>query len=186
VSTIETADNRLIWTIGHSTRKQEEFLGLLKSHAIGRLIDIRTVPRSRTNPQFNLDVLTAVLHDHGIAYTHLGSLGGLRHPQKESVNTGWRNTSFRGFADYMRTEEFALGLGYVIEISRVETACLMCAEIVPWRCHRSLIADALTVRDTPVTHIINGTSSYPHRLTPWAKVAGEKITYPPSAPEAPD
>ena len=130
-------------TIGHSTRPLEVFIDLLKVHGVKMVIDVRTIPRSRQNPQFNLDALPDTLRAAGIGYEHIAGLGGLRHPRLDSPNTGWRNASFRGFADYMQTEEFEKNLEKVIRLSRHKRICLMCAEAVPWRCHRSLIADAL-------------------------------------------
>ena len=141
-------------------------------------MDVRTVPRSRHNPQFNRDTLPEEMGHAGITYTHLEKLGGLRHAQRDSVNTGWRNTSFRGFADYMQTPEFQAGLEALIRIAKSEQVAIMCAEVVPWRCHRSLIADALTVRGIPVEHIMSATSMQAHCLTPFANAEGTYITYP--------
>jgi uncharacterized protein (DUF488 family) len=167
-----------MFTIGHSTRPIETFIDLLRAHAVLRLIDVRTVPRSRHNPQFNRETLAATLHNRRIHYTHLAALGGLRHAHKDSQNTGWHNASFRGFADYMQTPEFEEGLQKLIALARQEQVALMCAEAVPWRCHRSLIADALTVRGIPVRHIMSGTRAEPHSLTPFARVQGTRVTYP--------
>jgi uncharacterized protein (DUF488 family) len=168
----------LILTIGHSTRAIETFLELLRTHGVKRLVDVRTIPRSRYNPQFNRDTLPATLDRAGIAYTHMEELGGLRHARRDSINTGWRNTSFRGFADYMQTPEFAAGVETLIQSGVGEQIALMCAEAVPWRCHRSLIADALYVRGCPVAHIMSASQPQPHSLTSFAKVSGEHITYP--------
>lgn len=168
-----------VLTIGHSTRSIEEFLGLLQAHGVTRLVDVRTIPRSRHNPQFNRDTLPASLQREGIHYTHLAELGGLRHTTAQSLNTGWRNTSFRGYADYMQTPEFAVALERVIEMARHDRLAIMCAEAVPWRCHRSLIADALLVRGIPSSDIQSLTRLQPHALTPFAKVEGTCITYPP-------
>ena len=137
-----------------------------------------TYERSRHNPQFNRDALPESLHQAGIVYTHIEALGGLRHTRRDSPNTGWRNTSFRGFADYMQTPEFEAGLEFLIQIAEREQAAIMCAEAVPWRCHRSLIADALTVRDIPVEHIMNAGREQVHSLTPFARAEGTHITYP--------
>ena len=139
---------------------------------------MRTVPRSRQNPQFDRDALPKSLGEFGIAYTHIGALGGLRRPRPDSVNTGWRNASFRGYADYMQTPEFAAGLEALILAAGLEQVAIMCAEAVPWRCHRSLIADALTVRGCPVEHIMTASRAEPHALTSFAKVAGTHIIYP--------
>ena len=168
-----------VLTIGHSTRPIEGFLRLLRSHGVGRVVDVRTVPRSQRNPQFDRDVLPAALQDAGIAYTHLAGLGGLRHPKADSPNTGWRNRSFQGFADYMQTAEFEQGLAALIDVARGKRVAVMCAEVLPWRCHRSLISDALTVRGISVAHIFDQKPARPHRLTPWAHVEGTVITYPP-------
>ncbi len=151
---------------------------MLQAFGVKRLIDIRTVPRSRHNPQFNFDSLPESLHHAKIAYTHIKELGGLRHARPDSVNTGWHNASFRGFADYMQTPEFEAGLEKLIDASNKKQVAIMCAEAVPWRCHRSLIADALTVRGIEVRHIMSATRASPHSLTPFAKVEGTHVTYP--------
>jgi uncharacterized protein (DUF488 family) len=174
---------RAVFTVGHSTRTLEAFIELLRAHGVTRLLDVRTVPRSRVNPQFNRETLPGALRGAGIAYDHLPDLGGLRHPWDDSPNLAWRNASFRGFADYMQTPEFAAGLETVIELARREQVALMCSEAVPWRCHRSLIADALTVRGVQVEHILRVTRRQVHALTPWARVEGERLTYP-ARPEA--
>ena len=168
----------VVFTIGHSTRSTGEFLDLLKAHGIRRVGDVRTIPRSRRNPQFNSDSLPETLAAAGIAYTHLAGLGGLRHPKSDSVNQGWRNDSFRGFADYMQTPEFEQALETLAETARRETTAIMCAEALPWRCHRSLISDALSVREVPVRHIMSKGAAQPHRLTPWARVEGGRLWYP--------
>jgi len=167
-----------ILTIGHSTRAIEVFLELLRAHGVKRLVDVRTIPRSRYNPQFNSDTLAAALHASGIAYTSNKELGGLRHPRSDSPNTGWRNLSFRGYADYMQTPEFAAALAALIEMAGREQTAIMCAEAVPWRCHRSLIADALLVHGCTVAHIMSTSEAQPHSLTSFAKVRGERILYP--------
>ncbi len=173
-----------VFTIGHSTRTLETFLGLLQAHGVTRLVDVRTIPRSRHNPQYNQETLPASLKAAGISYTHLARLGGLRHARRDSSNLGWENASFRGFADYMQTPEFRQGLDELLALTRREPVALMCAETVPWRCHRSLIADALLVRGITVEHILSGRRSQPHRLTPWARIEGTQITYPAAAPGA--
>ncbi len=168
----------MVLTIGHSTRMIEEFLDLLESHGVKRLVDVRTVPRSRHNPQFNRDALPQSLAKAKIRYTHMAALGGLRHPRRDSVNTAWRNAGFRGFADYMQTPEFEAALSKLIDFPQKEPIAIMCAEAVPWRCHRSLIADALTARGIPVEHIMTPTHRQPHKLTPFARVEGTLVTYP--------
>jgi uncharacterized protein (DUF488 family) len=167
-----------IFTIGHSTLPIEEFIGLLKNYGIEQLVDVRTVPKSRHVPQFNSDALAAALGGQGIGYVHLKELGGLRHAKKDSINTGWRNASFRGYADYMSTDEFAMGIDRLIELSKAKRTVIMCAEAVPWRCHRSLVGDALLVRGIAVEDIMSATSVRPHKLTEFARVDGQQITYP--------
>jgi uncharacterized protein (DUF488 family) len=167
-----------IFTIGHSTRAIDDFIALLKAHNIELLADVRTIPRSRRNPQFNADVLPASLAHAGIVYVPMPELGGLRHPRKDSPNTAWRNESFRGYADYMLTPQFEAALARLIETARTARVAVMCAEAVPWRCHRSLIADALTARDIPVRHITSAAAAKLHTLTPFAKVEGRRVTYP--------
>jgi uncharacterized protein (DUF488 family) len=168
-----------IFTVGHSTLAIENFIALLKTYGIERLVDIRTVPRSRHNPQFNSDALDGVLAAETIQYVHLQALGGLRHARKDSSNAGWRNKSFRGYADYMQTEEFQKGLQTLIDLSHQKRVAIMCAEAVPWRCHRSLVADALGVHGVPVIEILSETSYRLHTLTRFAQVEGLYITYPP-------
>ena len=169
----------MVFTIGHSTRPIEVFIRLLRAHGVQRLVDVRTIPRSRHNPQFSRDRLSPALHNARIHYTHLSALGGLRHARPDSVNTGWRNASFRGFADYMQTVKFQDGLVRCMELAIHERIALMCAEAVPWRCHRSLIADALVVRRFEVREITSATRTQPHAITAWASVDGTKVTYPP-------
>lgn len=169
---------RSVLTIGHSTRPIEEFVRLLQSHGATRVVDVRTVPRSRHNPQFNRETLPASLEAAGIGYIHLPALGGLRRTTANSVNTAWRNTSFRGYADYMQTAEFQQAIEQLIALADKDRLALMCAEAVPWRCHRSLIADALLVRGIPAEDIMSATRREVHRLTPFAKVRGSRITYP--------
>ena len=169
-----------VFTVGHSTLPIERFIAVLAAFRIERLADVRTVPRSRRNPQFNADALAASLPAAGIEYVPLGELGGLRKPRADSPNAGWRNESFRGYADYMQTEPFGAGLERLIELSRERRTAIMCAEAVPWRCHRSLVADALAVRGIPVIEILGETSYRDHALTPFARVAGTRVTYPPA------
>ncbi len=167
-----------VYTIGHSTRSLEEFLALLKHYTVTELLDIRSIPKSRHNPQFNGRELAHFLRNHHIGYRHLKKLGGLRHTHADSINTAWRNASFRGFADYMQTQEFAEGLQELMKIAQEKTVALMCGEAVPWRCHRSLISDALLIHGFEVKDIYSLTSVKDHTLTPWAKVQGTTLTYP--------
>jgi uncharacterized protein (DUF488 family) len=167
-----------VLTIGHSTRPIDEFIRLLNAHRVDRVIDIRTIPRSRHNPQFNRETLSRVLRRAEIRYTHMSGLGGLRHPRRDSVNGGWRNANFRGYADYMQTATFRRSLDRCIDLARHDHIVLMCAEAVPWRCHRSLVADALLVRGIAVSEITSGIRTRRHSLTPWAQVNGIEITYP--------
>ena len=167
-----------IFTVGHSTLPIDAFVDLLKTYGIERLVDIRTIPRSRHNPQFNAGELSGSLRAHNIEYVPMPALGGLRHARKDSPNTGWRNKSFRGYADYMQTEAFQHALEALIALGREKRTGIMCAEAVPWRCHRSLVADALSIRGVDVQHIMNRNSTKPHVLTSWAQVDGPRITYP--------
>ena len=167
-----------LWTLGHSTRPIDEFIGLLRAHQISLLVDVRTVPRSRYNPQFNTDRLSRSLHDAGLQYRHLSELGGLRKPKNASVNDGWRNASFRGYADYMQTEEFLKALEALMVDSRLQLTAIMCAEAVPWRCHRSLIADALVSRGWDIWHIMSPEKATPHILTSFAHFEKDTLTYP--------
>ncbi len=170
------------FTVGHSTLPIERFIALLQIYGIERLVDIRTMPRSRHNPQFNDTALAASLTGHNLEYVHVQALGGLRHARKDSPNTGWRNASFRGFADYMQTSPFQDALEALIHMSRQKRIAIMCAEAVPWRCHRSLVADALNVRGVPVVEILSESSYRMHQLTPFAQVEGVRISYPPQEP----
>jgi uncharacterized protein (DUF488 family) len=167
----------MIFTIGHSTRSSDELMELLKEFKIQHLVDVRTIPRSRRNPQFNQEVLAGELPKNEIAYTHLPELGGLRKPKPDSINTAWRNDSFRGYADYMQTPEFVAGLEALMQIAAKDSVVIMCAEAVPWRCHRSLIGDALLVRGIEVIDIIGAGKTQPHHLTPFAKVRGTTLVY---------
>lgn len=168
----------LVLTIGHSTRSLEGFIALLKAHSATRLVDVRTVPRSRKNPQFNRDTLPGALLLAGIGYTHAAGLGGFRPATLQSANLGWRNASFRGYADYMQTAEFAENLEGLMALVGEQRVTLMCAEAVPWRCHRSLIADALTVRGIRVEEIVGETRRRVLTLTSFARVDGTKLFYP--------
>jgi uncharacterized protein (DUF488 family) len=167
-----------IFTVGHSTHPIEEFIGILKAHGVRKLIDVRTVPKSRHNPQFSGDALAASLRAGGITYRRMQSLGGLRHARKDSPNGAWRNASFRGYADYMQTEEFSTAIDQLMERGRTNNAVIMCAEAVPWRCHRSLIGDALVVRNVEVLDIMTEKSAKPHTLTSFARVDGVRVWYP--------
>ncbi len=172
-------DTPLVLTIGHSTHPLSLFLQMLQAHAVTLVADVRTVPRSRHNPQFNLDTLPRDLEAAAIGYLHLAGLGGWRSPRADSPNQGWHSPAFRGYADYMPTPEFEAHLQSLIELARGQQVALMCAEAVPWRCHRSLIADALLIRGFQVEHILSPTASQPHRLTPFARVEGTRLSYPP-------
>src|ERR1700675_503562 len=167
-----------VLTVGHSTRTWKTFLDLLRAHRVKRVIDVRSIPRSRRNPQFNRETLSKKLRAARIGYVHLRKLGGLRHARRDSPNMGWRNSSFRGFADYMQTSEFAAGLHRLMKMAAEKRSAIMCAEAVPWRCHRSLIADALTVRGIEVDDIMSRKRTQLHSLTSFARVQGHRITYP--------
>jgi len=167
-----------IYTIGHSTRKIEYFLDMLESHAIEEVVDVRTIPKSRKYPQFNQEQLKSSLRKSKISYHHLPKLGGLRHTTKSSINTGWQNLSFRGFADYMQTDSFWEGIEELEKIAKKSKVAIMCAEAVPWRCHRSLIADALTLHAWHVFHITSKQPAKEHALTPFLKTDNGMIFYP--------
>jgi uncharacterized protein (DUF488 family) len=167
-----------VYTVGHSTRPLDEFVALLHAYGIVALVDIRTVPKSRHNPQFNRDALSESLPARGLDYRHVPALGGLRHTRKDSPNGGWRNASFRGYADHMATAEFAAGLDELLSVAAEGTTAIMCAEAVPWRCHRSLVGDALIVRGIEVIDIFDERKATPERLTDFAVVDGLAITYP--------
>ena len=169
---------RTILTIGHSTRTLDEFLTMLKVYHVTLVVDVRSVPRSRHNTQFNKETLPDALKLVGMKYVHMPEIGGLRRPKRDSVNLAWRNKSFRGYADYMQMKEFTEQLLKIIALARENCVAIMCAEALPWRCHRSLISDALVVRYIEVKHILNAESSISHKLTEWAHVEGTRITYP--------
>lgn len=171
-------EHRTLMTIGHSTRSLEEFLALLRLYHIQLLIDVRTIPKSRAHPQFGKDRLPGELQAAGLAYCHLEALGGLRRAQKDSPNAGWRNASFRGYADYMATPTFRAGLNELEELACDQRTAIMCAEAVPWRCHRSLIADALVIDGWRVIHILGPKSVREHTLTPFLHVEQGMLTYP--------
>ena len=167
-----------IYTIGHSTRSLADFIALLKAHGIQRIVDVRTIPKSRHCPQFNETRLKNALKRHQIYYTHLKELGGLRHTHKNSINTGWENPSFRGFADHMQTEEFKKGIRKLEKLASKKTCAIMCAEALFWRCHRNLIADALTIGKWDVFHIQSKKTARPHQLTTFLKKKKGLIFYP--------
>jgi uncharacterized protein (DUF488 family) len=167
-----------ILTVGHSTHTADAFVELLRAHGVTLLVDVRTMPRSRRNPQFNTDALPDTLQAADIGYLHLPGLGGLRKARPDSINDAWRNDSFRGYADYMQTPAFEASLAKLIEAGREHRVAIMCAEAVPWRCHRSLIADALVARGIPVEHIMSPKQRDPHRLRDFAKVRGGRVVYP--------
>ena len=175
-----------IFTIGHSTRGINEFIDLLKMHSVTALVDIRTIPKSRHNPQYGHEELENSLSAHDIQYIYMKNLGGLRPASKNSINDAWRNKSFRNYADYMQSDEFKEGVSELIKISQHSTAAIMCAEAVPWRCHRSLVADALVAREIPVCEIISESAPQKHKLTSFAVVKGTEVTYPKSALDAED
>jgi len=173
----------LIRTVGHSTRPVEALIELLKAHGVTRLLDVRTIPKSRYNPQYNAEALERSLRDAGIGYEHRKALGGLRRSRKDSPNMGWRNESFRGYADYMQTPEFVSALDTLVQAAAREPVVIMCAEAVPWRCHRSLISDALTARGYRVEHIMSSAKPEAHSMTSFARVEGTSVTYPAGAQE---
>jgi uncharacterized protein (DUF488 family) len=167
-----------IFTIGHSTRPAEVFLALLRAHEIRQLADIRTIPKSRRHPQYNAAALEEFLARHAIRYCHFPSLGGLRKPRSDSINTAWRHASFRGYADHMQTDDFRRGLEDLLGFAQSGRTVVMCAEAVWWQCHRQLLADALLAQDVPVRHILEIAEAKPHRLSDFAKVSGRTVTYP--------
>lgn len=174
-----------IYTIGHSTRTLTEFIAILKAYHITIVADVRRIPRSRRNPQFNKETLPDSLKPEDINYIHMPEIGGLRRPKPDSNNTAWRNKGFRGYADYMQTKEFVENLLNIIALAKENRVAIMCAEALPWRCHRSLIADALVVRNVKVEHIISTDSCIDHKLSEWAHTEGTKITYPLFSKETP-
>ncbi len=174
-----------VLTIGHSTRTLSEFVELLKIYGVSLVVDVRTVPRSRHNPQFNKETLPDALKLVGVRYIHMPEIGGLRRPKTDSVNTAWRNKGFRGYADYMQTKEFPKNLLKLMALARENCVAVMCAEALPWRCHRSLISDALVVRHVKVEHILSASNSIRHELSEWAHVEGTNITYPLITKETP-
>ena len=175
---INSWKRHLVYTIGHSTRSFDELVSMLRAFSVDVLVDIRTVPRSRHNPQFNADTLRTKLRGRCIRYVQLPELGGLRRAQPDSPNTAWRNASFRGYADHIASDEFEQGVAKLHALSNEGTLALMCAEAVPWRCHRSLVADVLCARGAQVEHIMSLERASPHRVTPFATVRGQHVTYP--------
>jgi len=167
-----------IFTIGHSTRSIDEFIEVIEAHEIQQIVDIRSIPMSRHNPQFNAVALQPSLHQRHIAYLPIKALGGLRHPRQDSINLGWTNASFRGYADYMASQEFRDGLQQLMEVAANYRTAILCAEAVPWRCHRSLVADALIQKGWLVEDIMSRTRAVVHRLTPFLKVCDGQLTYP--------
>ena len=167
-----------ILTIGHSTKTSSDFIELVRMHGVELIVDVRTVPRSGHNPQFNQDALMPVLAEIDVEYAHMKGLGGFRKPRPDSVNTAWHEESFRGFADYMETSEFEDNLKRLLDMAERKRTAIMCAEAVPWRCHRALISDALVARGVRVRHIIEKTQTSEHYLTPWARVEQGRVSYP--------
>jgi len=184
-ATLANEPELTIYTIGHSTRTLNEFLDLLNVYSITLLVDVRTIPRSKHNPQFNKETLPVTLKSYGVKYIHMPEIGGLRHPKRDSVNIAWKNMGFRGYADYMQTKEFTDNLLKITALERENCLALMCAEALPWRCHRSLISDALVVRHVKVLHIISKDNTITHELTEFAHVEGNQITYPLFTKETP-
>jgi uncharacterized protein (DUF488 family) len=175
---MSSAQELIVYTLGHSTRTLVEFIVLVKAYGISLIIDVRTVPHSRHNPQFNKEPLATSLKAQGTKYLHMPGLGGLRRPQADSINKAWENKSFRGYADYMQTKEFTENLLKLAVLAKENALAIMCAEAVPWRCHRYLLADALLARRIKVKHILNINNHTNHELTPFAQVDSGKVTYP--------
>ena len=173
-----SGDIRAIFTIGHSTLPVEKFVQLLEANGVELLVDIRSMPRSRRNPQFNRDALPEPLGAVGIGYLHAPELGGMRHPRSDSRNGAWQNDGFRGYADYMQTEEFKAALDRAVGLAAEKPTALMCAEAVPWKCHRSLVSDALSARGIEVREIVSDATPHLHKVTPFARIRGSEVTYP--------
>ena len=170
--------SEIIYALGYSTRTISDFMKILNAHSIKLVADIRKIPKSRYNPQFNETSLKRSLHRHDIKYCHLPGLGGLRKTVKDSMNLGWRNASFRGYADYMQTPAFKKELDQLIVLGKKQTTVIMCAEGNPFRCHRLLVADALLIRGIKVLQISSIKSAKEHKLTSFAKINGMQISYP--------
>jgi len=167
-----------IWTIGHSTRTIDEFISLLKENGVKLLADVRTWPSSKRYPQFNKDALAESLTAHGIRYEHFPELGGKRKSKPDSRNTAWRNASFRGYADYMETEQFQKGIECLLDAAaEAGPTAIMCAEAVWWRCHRSLIADYLKARRVEVLHVLGANKVEPHPYTSAARIVNGELSY---------
>jgi uncharacterized protein (DUF488 family) len=175
---VSAAISMNLYSIGHSNRSIDEFVDLLQAHGIKEVVDVRTAAGSRKNPQFMKDELARALEMHAIRYTHLPALGGFRKPHPDSINAAWRNESFRGYADYMQTPEFETALAELLDLAARERTAVMCAEAVPWRCHRSLIADAMVARGLTTGHIVSSTRCNLHTLTSFARVENGRVTYP--------
>ena len=173
----------MVYTIGHSTREFPEFLRLLESHGIHGVVDVRRYPASRRHPQYSRDALEQTLHAAGIAYTHEIDMGGRREPRPGSPNTGWRSLSFRGYADHMDSDAFRSALARLIALAAQSPTAVMCAEAVPWRCHRQLIADALVARGHEVRHIMTAERADPHRLSPFARIQPDGLLHYVSVPD---
>ena len=175
-----TTDARpdVVFTVGHSTRRAEQFLDLLRAHGVRQIADVRTVPKSARHPQYNSAALDAFLHTHGVAYRHFPALGGLRKPRPDSVNSGWRHPGFRGYADHMQTPAFEAGLRELLAFAAAAPTAVMCAEAVWWQCHRQLLSDALLAVDVPVRHILDSKEAKPHRLSDFARIRAGKVSYP--------
>ena len=167
-----------MFTVGHSTHPIDAFVEILQAHGVKQLVDIRTIPKSRHNPQFNQETLSASLRKQKIAYVHMKDLGGLRRPHPDSPNAGWKNSSFRGYADYMQTGPFKEALDKLIAVSKKHPTAIMCAEALPWKCHRSLVSDSLTAKGIPVEHLLSPQKRQPHTMTPFAKVQNGELLYP--------
>ena len=167
-----------MFTIGHSTHPIDAFVEILQAHGVRQLVDIRTIPKSRHNPQFNQETLSASLRKQKIAYVHMKDLGGLRRPRPDSPNAGWKNSSFRGYADYMQTEPFKEALEKLITLSKKIPTAIMCAEALPWKCHRSLVSDSLATKGTQVEHLLSPKKRQLHTLTSFAKVQNGELLYP--------
>jgi len=167
-----------IWTIGHSTRKIDYFISLLEENGVKLVVDVRSLPGSKRHSQFNKEALSASLHKAGIRYEHFPELGGRRKPRSDSRNIAWRNASFRGYADYMETEEFQKGIERLVDLAKeVGPTAIMCAEAVWWRCHRALVSDYLKKRGIEVTHIIDANKSDPHPYTSVARIVDGELSY---------
>jgi uncharacterized protein (DUF488 family) len=172
------AAKHTLFTVGHSTRALDDLVEILRAHGVGAVADVRLIPKSRRYPQFNAESLAVSLPERGLKYLPFRSLGGRRRPMKDSPNMGWRNESFRGYADYLATDAFKAAIAELLAAAAKVPTAIMCAEAVPWRCHRSLIADAAVVRGWKVLDIMSATSAPEHKLTRFARVDGQSLTYP--------